>query len=97
MNRDSAYYAAANRGKTVVHQDLKTAEGQGSGCIRCLQSMMSLIQNMKQADLDAMGLSPQVLSVLFPRLVHVRLIGYEFDSSRLAYDVVVQAESDSCP
>ena len=91
-NRDSAYYAAANRGKTVVHQNLKTAEGQ-----EWLHSMLAehdvLIQNMKQADLDAMGLSPQVLSVLFPRLVHVRLVGYEFDSSRLAYDVVVQAES----
>ena len=52
-----------------------------------------LIQNMKWQDLALMDLLPHDLQARFPRLVHVRLIGSEFDPDRLAYDVVVQAES----
>ena len=56
-----------------------------------------LIQNMKWQDLALMDLLPHNLQARFPRLVHVRLIGSEFDPDRLAYDVVVQAEAVSCP
>ena len=88
----SAYYEAANHGKTVVFHDLKTAEGKA-----WLQDTLAhtdvLLQNMKWGDLDTMGLMPDQLSDAFPRLVHVRLVGFEQHPERLAYDVVVQAES----
>ncbi len=88
----SSYYEAANHGKTVVSHNLKTAEGQA-----WLQDILAhtdvLLQNMKWGDLDTMGLLPDRLSDAFPHLVHVRLVGFEQRSDRLAYDVVVQAES----
>ena len=88
----SSYYEAANHGKTVVSHNLKTAEGQA-----WLQDTLAhtdvLLQNMKWGDLDTMGLLPDQLSDAFPHLVHVRLVGFEHRPDRLAYDVVVQAES----
>ena len=88
----SAYYAAANTGKEVHVVDLKSAEGQ-SWLHHELTDTDVLIQNMKWADLQRMGLMPDHLQEQFPRLVHVRLIGTEFDADRLAYDVVIQAET----
>ena len=88
----SSYYEAANHGKTVVSHNLKTTEGQA-----WLQDILAhtdvLLQNMKWGDLDTMGLLPDQLSNAFPQLVHVRLVGFEHRPDRLAYDVVVQAES----
>ena len=91
-DRTSAYYAAANTGKRFATCNLKTSEGRN-----WLSAQLSdadvLIQNMKWQDLGLMDLLPHDLQARFPRLIHVRLIGSEFDPSRLAYDVVVQAES----
>lgn len=88
----SSYYEAANHGKTVVSHNLKTPVGRA-----WLQDILAhtdvLLQNMKWGDLDAMGLLPDRLSQAYPHLVHVRLVGFEHRPDRLAYDVVVQAES----
>ncbi|MGB1384827.1 MAG: CaiB/BaiF CoA transferase family protein [Flavobacteriales bacterium] len=91
-DRTSAYYASANTGKRVVRMDLKSPEGR-SWLLRELEDADVLLQNMKWRDLDAMGLLPDELARRFPRLVHVRLVGTEFDADRLAYDVVIQAET----
>ena len=91
-DRTSAYYASANTGKRVVRMDLKSPEGR-SWLLRELEDADVLLQNMKWRDLDAMGLLPDELARRFPRLIHVRLVGTEFDADRLAYDVVVQAET----
>ena len=89
---ESAYYVSANQGKMVKRVDLKTEAG-----VHWLHEELDrtdvLLQNMKWNDLDKMGLHPTELAKKFPRLVHVRLIGSEFDADRLAYDVVVQAET----
>ena len=91
-NRTSAYHAAANTGKRTATCDLKTDEGRG-WLYAMLEDADVLIQNMKWRDLEVMDLLPHNLLARFPRLVHVRLIGSEFDQARLAYDVVIQAES----
>ena len=88
----SSYYEAANHGKMVVSHNLKTAEGK-AWLQESLANTDVLLQNMKWVDLDAMGLLPDQLADAFPRLVHVRLVGFEQQPERLAYDVVVQAES----
>ena len=90
--RTSAYHAAANTGKRFATCNLKTAEGR-DWLSKTLANADVLLQNMKWQDLALMDLLPHDLKERFPRLVHVRLIGSEFDSNRLAYDVVVQAES----
>ena len=88
----SSYYEAANHGKTVVSHNLKAPEGQA-----WLQDSLAhtdvLLHNMKWGDLESMGLLPDRLSDAFPQLVQVRLVGFEQRPERLAYDVVVQAES----
>ena len=91
-HRTSAYFASANTGKAFATCDLKSDEGVA--WLRAqLRGCDVLIQNMKWQDLERMGLMPDHLQAQFPSLVHVRLIGYETDASRLAYDVVVQAET----
>lgn len=92
VDRTSAYYASANTGKEVHVADLKTAEGR-SWLDHELTDADVLLQNMKWSDLERMGLMPDRLQSRFPHLVHVRLIGSEFDNDRLAYDVVIQAET----
>jgi crotonobetainyl-CoA:carnitine CoA-transferase CaiB-like acyl-CoA transferase len=92
VDRTSAYYASANTGKEVHVADLKTAEGR-SWLDHELSDADVLLQNMKWSDLERMGLMPDRLQSRFPHLVHVRLIGSEFDNDRLAYDVVIQAET----
>ena len=91
-DRTSAYHAAANTGKSTVRQDLKSEDGQ-AWLHEALSTTDVLLQNMKWQDLDRMGLLPTSLLAKFPRLIHVRLLGSELDASRLAYDVVVQAET----
>lgn len=88
----SAYYESANEGKEVFRVDLKTPQGQ-SWLKHELEDTDVLIQNMKWRDLQSMGLMPDALARDFPKLVHARLVGYEWDTDRLAYDVVVQAET----
>lgn len=88
----SAYYASANTGKRVVSCDLKTKEGKA--WLRCeLEDADILLQNMKWRDLERMGLLPHQLKSDFPSLIHIRLVGHDMDASRLAYDVVIQAET----
>lgn len=90
--RTSAYFCAANTGKEHHVCDLKSREGQ-AWLHHELADTDVLIQNMKWADLETMSLMPDLLRARFPKLVHVRLVGTEFDSERLAYDVVMQAET----
>lgn len=91
-DQTSAYYASANTGKRVTTCDLKSGEGRA-----WLQDQLAdtdiLLQNMKWRDLECMGLLPHELRTSFPSLVHIRLVGHDMDPSRLAYDVVIQAET----
>lgn len=88
----SAYWAAANWGKAVAWVDLATAEGQ-AWLEEALATHDVVVQNFKEADLAKFNLSPTALSTRHPHLVHVRLIGFRGQPDRLAYDVVVQAET----
>lgn len=91
-NPASAYWMAANRGKQLVWVDLGTTEG-----LDWLESELSntdvLIQNFKSADLTKFNLQPKSVAKRHPRLIHVRLVGFRHQPERLAYDVVVQAET----
>ncbi len=91
-SKSSAYYASANGNKTLEWQDLKTAGGL-NWLENALASHDVLIENFKATDLDGFGLEPEALALRYPHLIHVRLIGFEAEPNRLAYDVVVQAET----
>lgn len=92
VKSSSAYYASANGNKLLEWQDLKTREGQ-DWLENALAEHDVIIENFKEADLAGFGLEPESLARRHPHLVHVRLIGFEGQPNRLAYDVVVQAET----
>lgn len=88
----SAYYASANVGKRVAWQDLGTPAGR-DWLEQALAEHDVLLENFKASDLVKFGLEPAALAQRHPHLVHVRLIGFAASPERLAYDVVVQAET----
>lgn len=91
-NASSAYYEGANGEKEVVWQDLATAAGQ-AWLEQALASHDVLIENFKRSDLTKFNLEPEDLAARHPHLVRVRLVGFDDAPERLAYDVVVQAET----
>jgi crotonobetainyl-CoA:carnitine CoA-transferase CaiB-like acyl-CoA transferase len=88
----SAYYASANTYKNVQRVDLKTMEGL-KWLEEALESTDVLLQNFKDGDLEEFNLMPEKVARRFPKLVHIRLVGFADAPTRLAYDVVVQAET----
>ena len=88
----SAYYAAANTYKNVCRVDLTTQEGQ-VWLSEELQKCDILLQNFKESDLVKFKLVPAKIAETFPQLIHIRLVGFASQPERLAYDVVVQAET----
>ncbi len=88
----SAYYASANAGKRVVWCDLGSQEGR-EWLEAALAEYDVLLHNFKSADLRKFGLEPEDLARRHPHVVHVRLVGFPGAPERLAYDVVVQAET----
>jgi len=88
----SAYYASANTGKNVVRVDLGSVDG-AKWLEEELKSTDVLLQNFKEGDLAKFRLEPEDVAERFPELVHIRLVGFADEPTRLAYDVVVQAET----
>tara|TARA_Y100001954_G_scaffold238957_1_gene309840 strand:+ start:828 stop:1922 length:1095 start_codon:yes stop_codon:yes gene_type:complete len=88
----SAYYASANTGKKVARVDLGSEDG-AKWLEDELKSTDVLLQNFKEGDLAKFMLEPEDLAERFPELVHIRLVGFADEPTRLAYDVVVQAET----
>jgi crotonobetainyl-CoA:carnitine CoA-transferase CaiB-like acyl-CoA transferase len=88
----SAYYAAANFGKTVVRKDLSTSDGQN-----WLEGMLGevdlVVQNFRPESAGRMGLDIAGWCKRFPRLIHIQLLGFLHEPGRSAYDVLVQAEA----
>lgn len=88
----SAYYASVNYLKTTELVDL-TDRGVQQRVADLLHETDILVHNFKHADLAKFNLQPERLHALYPRLIHCHLTGFASDPDRLAYDVVLQAES----
>lgn len=90
--RVSAYYASVNYKKEVRSCDLATEAGRADLEILLSQADV-LIQNFKPADLHKFNLAPDDLQKQYPRLIHCHLSGFRSNPNRVAYDVVLQAET----
>ncbi|MCH2197170.1 MAG: CoA transferase [Flavobacteriales bacterium] len=88
----SAYYASVNYGKEVHYLDLSEPSAQQQ-IHRWMEECDVLIENYKHADLEKFSLTPESIASLHPHLVHCHLQGFEFTLDRVAYDVVLQAET----
>ena len=92
---DSAYFLSINRNKRSIAVDLKTAEGQ-----RVLHRLVRwsdvVLDNLRPAQREALGVSYAQLERINPRVVSCSLTGFGSDGpyrDRPAYDIIVQALS----
>lgn len=88
----SAYYASVNYGKELHTADLRDPE-QRATVLKVIAKADILIQNFKTKDLEGFELLPDALRERFPRLIHCHLKGFLNDPQRVAFDVVLQAET----
>ena len=88
----SAYFSSVNWGKEHRMLDL-TDPSDRSVFDALLKDADVLITNHLAADVEKLGLQRDRLRALNPRLVHAHIKGFANDESRVAYDVVLQAES----
>lgn len=92
---EATYYLSANRNKRSIAIDLKDRRGQEIVRAMALKADV-LVENMKLGTLDRIGLGPDQLLALNPRLVYCSISGYGRRSPNAhlpGYDVIGQAES----
>lgn len=87
-----AYYASVNYKKEIRRLDL-TSPNDRWVLLGLLKDADILITNFKQGDAEKFGLERSSLLEINPRLIEGRIIGYSSQPARIAYDVVLQAET----
>lgn len=90
---ESAYYLCANRNKRGITLDLKKEEGKRI-FFRLIREADVLVENFKVGALARMGLAPERLRKINPRLVVAEITGFGQTgplSSLPGYDFIIQA------
>ena len=88
----SSYYSSINYKKEIQFVDL-TNENHIARIHMELETADILITNFKAHDAKKFQLDSELLSQKFPHLIQCAIHGFEFEINRLAYDVVLQAET----
>jgi crotonobetainyl-CoA:carnitine CoA-transferase CaiB-like acyl-CoA transferase len=88
----SAYWSSINYGKDIVMVDISSSEGHHK-LMEILADADILISNFKQGDDVKFNITYESLSFLFPKLICASISGYTSNPERIAYDVVLQAET----
>ncbi len=91
-NRTSAYYASVNYRKHVHFLDFKKMNHINK-VYEMIKTADIVISNFKKGDDYKFALDYGRVKVINPRIIYAELKGFEFEPDRLAYDVVVQAET----
>jgi crotonobetainyl-CoA:carnitine CoA-transferase CaiB-like acyl-CoA transferase len=90
---ESAYYLCTNRNKRGITLDLKKEEGKRI-FLRLIREADVLVENFKVGTLARMGLAPERLRKINPRLVVAEITGFGQTgpfSSLPGYDFIIQA------
>lgn len=88
----SAYFCAANRGKKSVTIDISKPQGQDL-IKKLAQSSDVVLENFKVGGLNKLGLGPEALLALNPRLVYCSITGFGQTGpyrNRAGYDFLMQ-------
>jgi len=88
----SAYYCAINWNKEVLLLDL-TLEHDRDQLYQLVAKADIVIANYKPSAAEKLGVDYDTLSQINKQLIYANLTGFGSDSNRVAFDVVLQAES----
>lgn len=88
----SAYYWSINTGKEVLFLDL-TLEEDVKKVYALVKDADIVVTNYKKGDDVKLKVSYSHLRTLNPKLIYASITGFGNESSRLAYDLILQAES----
>jgi crotonobetainyl-CoA:carnitine CoA-transferase CaiB-like acyl-CoA transferase len=95
MGGIAAYFTCANRSKSSLLVDLKSAEGQAQ--IRALAGIADIVvENFKFGTLERFHLGYEELKAINPRLIYCSISGYGRtgpEAHRAGYDFLIQAET----
>lgn len=90
--KTSAYYWSVNAGKEIVFLDLEKP-AQLEKLYGLVKNADIVISNYKTGDDEKLGVNYEKLKAINPLLIYASLSGFGPDSSRTAYDLILQAES----
>jgi crotonobetainyl-CoA:carnitine CoA-transferase CaiB-like acyl-CoA transferase len=88
----SAYFSSINYKKKYEKLDLKKEADQLS-LKKLIENADILLSNFKKGDDVKFGLTDEVLLQLNPKLIHGKISGFGLESDRVAYDLILQAET----
>jgi crotonobetainyl-CoA:carnitine CoA-transferase CaiB-like acyl-CoA transferase len=87
----SAYYSSVNWGKKSVFWNLKDPSDQDK-LKKAIAEADVLLLNFKAGDAEKLGLDYKSVKKMQPQIIYGSISGFG-DSKRIAYDIVLQAES----
>ena len=88
----SAYYYSVNLLKKVIFADLSLPKDYGK-VMKFISSADVLLVNFKKGDDVKFGLDWNTLKKINPRLIYAAISGFGEENKRIAYDLILQAES----
>ena len=88
----SAYFASVNYHKQYLKMRLNDTNDKNQ-LISLLKDADILLSNFKKGDLEKFELTDDILFSINPRLIHGKINGFGKDSDRVAYDLILQAET----
>jgi crotonobetainyl-CoA:carnitine CoA-transferase CaiB-like acyl-CoA transferase len=88
----SAYFSSVNFHKSYITLDLKS-EHDRTQFFELIKDADILISNFKFGDEDRLGISEKIIRSLNDKLIWGKINGYGSTSDRVAYDLILQAET----
>ena len=88
----SAYFSSVNYHKQYEKLDFKN-ETQFAQLIHLIKTADIFLSNFKKGDAEKFGLSDEYLQSINPKLIIGKISGFGSESDRVAYDLILQAET----
>lgn len=88
----SAYFSSVNFGKEYLQLDLKNSNDHAQ-FIELISTADILLSNFKKGDDLKLKITDDILRASNPRLIHGKINGFGVESDRVAYDLILQAET----
>lgn len=88
----SAYFCSVNYKKKYLFIDVKSEDGYAQ-LLALIQTADILLMNFKHGDQEKLKLHDALLQKYNPRLIIGKISGFGDDADRVAYDLILQAET----